>query len=114
MPLLIYLLISPGVKYFNPAISSGKARVISSIAELKTMRVGEVLIVPSTSVDFVSAMKMSIAVVTDVGGITSHAAIISRELEKPCVVNTEIATRVFKTGDKVEVDAIKGIVSKIR
>ena len=97
----------------SPGKAKGKARVISSISELSKMKDGEVLVVPSTSVDFVTAMKKSVAVVTEVGGITCHAAIVSRELGKPCVVNTLVATKVFKDGDLVEVDAERGIVRKI-
>ncbi len=93
--------------------AKGRARVIKSISELNTMKEDEILIVPSTSVDFVGAMKKSVAVVTEIGGITCHAAIVSRELGKPCIVNTLIATKVFKTGDLVEVDANKGIVRKL-
>ena len=59
------------------------------------------------------AMKKAAAFVTDTGGIISHAAIISRELKKPCVVGTKIGTHVFKDGDVVEVDADKGIVRKL-
>ena len=55
-------------------------------------------------------MKKSAAIVSDEGGITSHAAIVSRELKIPCVIGTKIATKVFKDGDLVEVDANKGIV----
>ena len=55
-------------------------------------------------------MKKSAAVVTDEGGMLSHAAIVSRELKKPCVVGTLKATRVLKDGDIIEVDANKGII----
>ena len=58
-------------------------------------------------------MKRTAAFVTDAGGITSHAAIVSRELGKPCVIGTKIATKVLKDGDEVEVDAEKGVVRKI-
>ena len=58
-------------------------------------------------------MKKAIAIVTDTGGITSHAAIVSRELGKPCIAGTKIATKVFKDGDLIEVDANKGIVKKV-
>jgi pyruvate,water dikinase len=60
--------------------------------------------------DLVSAMKRAAAIVTDEGGVTCHAAIISRELKKPCIIGTKVATKVFKDGDLVEVDANKGIV----
>lgn len=58
-------------------------------------------------------MKKAGAIVTDAGGILSHAAIVSRELKKPCIIGTQTATKAFKDGDLVEVDAVKGIVRKI-
>lgn len=62
---------------------------------------------------FMPAMKKAVAFVTDEGGITSHAAIIAREMKKPCIIGTKIATKVLRDGDLVEVDANKGIVRKI-
>ena len=62
---------------------------------------------------YVPAMKKAAAIVTDEGGITCHAAIVSRELKKPCIIGTKIATKVLKDGDEVEVDAEKGVVKKI-
>mgnify|MGYP001564748046 CR=1 FL=1 len=59
-------------------------------------------------------MRKAAAFVTDEGGILCHAAIVARELKKPCIIGTKIATRVFKDGDMVEVDATKGIVRKIK
>jgi len=66
-----------------------------------------------TTPDFVPAMKLAAAFVTDEGGIGCHAAILARELKVPCVIGTRFATQVFKDGDMVEVDAEKGIVKKI-
>lgn len=66
-----------------------------------------------TTPDFVPAMQRAAAIVTDEGGILCHAAIIAREMRKPCVIGTKIATRVFKDGDLIEVDADKGIVRKL-
>lgn len=59
-------------------------------------------------------MRKAGAIVTDEGGITCHAAIVSRELGKPCVIGTKIATKVLKDGDEVEVDAEQGIVRILR
>ena len=59
---------------------------------------------------YVPAMEKAGAIITDEGGLLSHAAIVSRELKVPCVVGTKIATRVLKDGDKIYVDADKGIV----
>ena len=66
-----------------------------------------------TTVDYLPAMKRSGAIITDDGGATCHAAIISREFGIPCVVGTKVATQVFKTGDKLKVDANLGIIKKI-
>jgi pyruvate,water dikinase len=64
-----------------------------------------------TSPEFVHAMKLSAAIVANEGGVLCHAAIMSRELRKPCIIGTKIATDVIKTGDMVEVDADKGVVT---
>jgi len=77
------------------------------------MRQGDVLVSGSTNPDLLPAMKKAAAFVTDIGGITSHAAIVARELRIPCVVGAKIATKVLKDGDKVNVDANHGIVKKI-
>jgi pyruvate,water dikinase len=63
-----------------------------------------------TRPEFVPLMKKASAIVTAEGGITCHAAIVSRELGIPCVIGTKNATKVLKTGDEIEVDAEKGIV----
>ena len=68
----------------------------------------------ATNVNFVSALHRVAGIVTEEGGILSHAAIISRELRIPCVIGTKIATRVLKDGDEVEVDAEKGIVKLLK
>ena len=75
---------------------------------------GEILVAPMTSPDYIFAMKKAKAIVTDTGGLTSHAAIVSRELGVPCLVGTKIATKVLKDGDLVEVDAEKGIIKKLK
>jgi phosphohistidine swiveling domain-containing protein len=88
----------------------GIVRIIHSSADIKLLKDGEILIAPSTNPELMSAMLRCGAIVTDEGGIACHAAIISRELKKPCVIGTKIATKVFKDGHMVEVDAEKGIV----
>jgi phosphoenolpyruvate synthase/pyruvate phosphate dikinase len=69
-----------------------------------------VFVAPMTRPEFVPYLKKAKAIVTDEGGITCHAAIVSRELKKPCVVGTKFATKMLETGDMVEVDAKKGII----
>lgn len=91
----------------------GKVRKILSAKEIDKMQTGEVLVSTMTSPDFISAMKKAGAIITDDGGITCHAAIVARELKKPCIIGTKIATKFFKDGDLVEVDAEHGKVRKI-
>ena len=74
------------------------------------MHKGDILVTGMTDPDFVPFMKMASAIVTDKGGITSHAAIVSRELNIPCVVGTETATQVMKTGKEYTVDSRNGII----
>ncbi len=67
-----------------------------------------------THPEFLVLMKKASAVITDEGGITCHAAIVAREMGKPCVIGTKIATKVLKDGDLVEVNADKGIVKRVK
>jgi pyruvate,water dikinase len=69
-----------------------------------------ILVTGMTSPDYIQYMQKCSAIVTNEGGITCHAAILSRELKKPCLIGTKIATKVLKDGDVVEVDAENGIV----
>ncbi len=92
----------------SKGIITGKVRVLLNASENDKLEDGEVLVTFMTSPDFMSAVRKCSAIVTNYGGITSHAAIISRELRIPCVVGTKNATEVLKTGDVVEVNADKG------
>ncbi len=67
-----------------------------------------------TSPDYILAMEKAAGFITDEGGLTCHAAIVAREMNKPCLIGTKIATKVLKDGDMVEVDAAKGIVKIIK
>ena len=71
---------------------------------------GDILVTGMTRPEFVPLMKKASAIITDEGGLTCHAAIISRELNIPCIIGTKIATQVLQDGDMVEVDADKGII----
>lgn len=93
-------------------IASGPVRIIFSPDEIDKVFQGEVLVTEKTNPDFVPAMKKAVAIVTDTGGQTSHAAIVSRELGIPCVVGTGTATAVLKNGQIVSVDGAKGLVYK--
>ncbi len=89
----------------------GKATVVLNPDDAnKDMKKGDILVTGMTDPDFVPFMKMASAIVTDKGGITSHAAIVSRELNIPCVVGTEIATQVMKTGEEYTVDSRNGVI----
>jgi phosphoenolpyruvate synthase/pyruvate phosphate dikinase len=97
--------------------NKGKVRGIVAIVrkpqDSKKVEKGMILVAPETTPDFIPAMGMAAAFVTDFGGITSHAAIVAREMNKPCIIGTKIATKVLKDGDTVEVDADNGVVTKI-
>ncbi|MFH0971948.1 MAG: PEP-utilizing enzyme [Candidatus Micrarchaeota archaeon] len=97
----------------SPGKAKGKVALVKSITELGKVGKGDVLVAASTMPAFVPAMEKAAAIVTNEGGLLSHAAIVSREFGIPCIVGTKIATKVFKDGEMVEVDAIKGIVRKI-
>ena len=98
----------------NTGHARGLARLIFSPTDMPKMKQGEILVAPATNPDVVPAMKKAAAIVTNTGGITCHAAIVSRELGIPCVVGTKRATDVIRDGDEVEVDADKGIVKIIK
>lgn len=94
--------------------ATGIVKIIFRPQDMVKMNKGNILVSIATDPDIVPAMKKAAAIVTEQGGVTSHAAIVSRELNIPCVIGTKIATKVLKDGDLVEVDANKGIVRKIK
>lgn len=98
----------------SPGMTAGKCHVITDPKDIDTFKEGEVLVTTMTSPDWVPAMKKAVAIVTDAGGMTCHASIVSRELGIPCVVGTKSrsveATGVLKTGQDITIDARNGIV----
>jgi phosphohistidine swiveling domain-containing protein len=88
----------------------GVARVLEDASAISEFQKGEILVTYMTTIEFIPAFRKASAVVTDEGGMSCHAAIISREFGLPCIVGTKVATRVVQTGDDIEVDAEKGIV----
>lgn len=89
----------------------GRAKITFNPAgDIKKIGKGDILVTSMTTPDFVPLIKKASAIITDEGGLLCHAAIVSRELKKPCIIGTKIATKVIKDGDLVEVDANKGIV----
>ncbi|MEN9558474.1 MAG: Phosphoenolpyruvate synthase [Candidatus Parcubacteria bacterium] len=97
----------------SPGKATGKVRILLD-PEQATFQDGEILVAPMTSPEYVFAMKKSAAILTDTGGLTSHAAIVSRELKKPCLVGTKVATQALHDGDEVEVDANTGTVTILK
>jgi len=95
-------------------IARGIVKICNSPEDLKKFNSGDVLVSFATNPTLIMAMQKSVAIITDSGGITCHAAIVSRELMIPCVIGTKIATKVLKDGDLVEVDANKGVVKMIK
>lgn len=94
----------------SPGIASGEVKIIHSPSEINKIKEGHILVTEMTTPDFVPAMKRATAIITDRGGRTCHAAIVSRELGVPCVVGTENATKMLKSGESVTVDGSKGKV----
>lgn len=94
----------------SSGIARGVVRIVKGVKDIKKVKTGNILVAPSTHPDYVSAMRKAAAIVTDEGGITSHAAIVSREFGIPCIVGTGNATKVLNNGQMVEVDATKGMV----
>ncbi|MGD9959396.1 phosphoenolpyruvate synthase [Nocardioides sp.] len=90
--------------------ATGIVRVLTDPAERDRLQPGEVLVAPMTSPDWMSAIRRASALVTDGGGMTCHAAIVSRELGVPCVVGTRTATTTLRDGELVTVDATAGQV----
>lgn len=93
-----------------PGVASGPVRRIDDPAQGAQLQQGEVLVAPMTSPDWVPIMRRAAAVVTDSGGTTCHAAIVSRELGIPCIVGARTATQVLRDGELVTVDAHRGQV----
>ncbi len=94
----------------SPGIASGSVKVILGEKEISKVEKGDILVTTMTAPDMVPAMKKAAAIVTDEGGMTCHAAIVSRELGVPAVVGTKTATKVLRDGMIVTVDGEKGIV----
>ncbi|MFH1221686.1 MAG: phosphoenolpyruvate synthase [Candidatus Micrarchaeota archaeon] len=94
----------------SPGVGVGPVKIIRSPSEIKRIVRGDVLVTEMTTPDYVPGMKRAAAIVTDMGGMTSHAAIVSRELGVPCIVGTGDATKKLKDGEMVSVDGSRGIV----
>lgn len=91
-------------------VVAGKVRIVADVNELDKVQLGDILVTKMTDPDFVPAMKRAAGIVTDEGGVTSHAAIVSREMGIPCVVGTGNATKILMDGDLITIDAKAGKV----
>lgn len=96
----------------SPGIAGGPAIIVKNVKDVGKVKQGDVLLAPMTNPDYVPAMRKAAAIVTDLGGRTSHAAIVSRELGIPAVVGTGDATKKIKAGTVITVDGAAGIVYK--
>ncbi len=94
--------------------AKGRVKIILKIDDIKKMKQGDIIISSMTRPEMVPAMKKAAGIVTDEGGLTCHAAIISRELGIPCIVGTKVATNIFKNDDLVEIDTSKGVVRMLK
>lgn len=92
----------------SPGVASGPVRILVDATEIDKIKEGDILVASMTTPDFVPAMKRAVAIVTDRGGRTAHAAIVSRELGIPCIVGAEKATTMFKDGQIITVDGTHG------
>ncbi len=90
--------------------AKGVVKVCNLSTEISKVSDGDILVTAMTTPDFVPAMRKAAGIITDEGGITCHAAIVSRELNKPCIIGTRNATKILKDGDQVELDADNGVV----
>ncbi len=90
--------------------AKGKVKIINTVADVHKMCKGDILVSVATSPDLISAMRKASAIITNEGGITCHAAIVSRELKIPCIVGVKNANKILKDGELVQVDASKGII----
>ena len=94
----------------SPGVGVGKVKIVKKPSEINIVKEGDVLVAEMTNPDYVPAMKRASAIVTDLGGRTSHAAIVSRELGIPAVVGTSHATKMLRVGELITVDGAEGKV----
>ncbi len=103
--------VTKGMAAGKRSIGAGVAKIVFSPEDAsKLMKKGDILVTDMTNPDYVPYMRMAGAIVTDKGGVTCHAAIVSRELGIPCVVGAENATKVMKNGNEYTVDARSGVI----
>ena len=94
--------------------AQGRVVIVKGVKDLPNINKGDVLVAVTTHPDYVPAMQKAVAIVTDEGGVTSHAAIVSREFGIPCIVGTKTATKTLNDGDYVEVDGSNGMIKILK
>ena len=94
-------------------IVEGKVKIIRDQNDFHKMKKGDILVAPNTRPEFLPVLKIAGAIISQEGGITCHAAIVSRELKTPCIVGVQGILSVIKDGDTIEVDAEKGLIRKL-
>lgn len=92
----------------------GRVKLIYTTNDLGKVKKGDIIVSPMTTANFMPALQKAAAFITDEGGIACHAAVVARELKKPCLIATKVATKVLKDNDLIEVDAGAGWVKKIK
>ena len=98
----------------SAGVAEGPARVLKLLEDIVTVKEGEILVAPTTNPSWAPVFTKIKAAVTDIGGLTSHAAIVSREYGLPSVTGTGVATSVIKTGDTIKVDGTAGTVTIVK
>ena len=96
----------------SPGYAKGPVRILRSLADIPTIKPGEIMVVSGTSVEYIVAMETAAGIVAEFGGITGHAAVIARELQKPCLTQVENATALLTDGEIVELDARGGVLRR--
>ncbi len=102
-----------GLAAYSSGIVRGRVSLVFNIQDMKKFIKGKIMVSPETSPVFLPAMKKAKAIITDEGGITSHASIASREFKIPCIVGTKIATKALKNDQQIEIDTKNGIIKII-
>lgn len=97
----------------SPGKVIGKVKLVFTPSDIHKVEKGDIVVAPETTPDFLPAFHKASGIITDMGGITGHAAIVSREFSLPCIVGTKNATRVLHDGDMIELDADLGIARKL-
>jgi phosphohistidine swiveling domain-containing protein len=112
-------IISPEIKKIKGSVAQkglaqGRVSIVNSVEDMVKVKDGDVIVSINTNPSLMPAIILCSAIVTDEGGIMCHASVVARELKKPCIIGTKIATKVLKDGDLVEVDAEKGVVTILK